>query len=102
MMKTLFKLSLVAFLAVGLAAAAMADETKTVTGKVTCGKCALKKAEACQNVLVADGQGVLAREVRGLRQVRPRLQGREDGQGHRHRRREGREDVAHRHVHGGS
>ena len=56
MTKTLFKLGLVAFLAVGLAAAAMADETQTVTGKVTCGKCSLKKAEACQNVLVSEGK----------------------------------------------
>lgn len=56
MKKTLFKLGLVAFLAVGLAAAAMADEAKTVSGKVTCGKCALKKADGCQNVLVSDGK----------------------------------------------
>ena len=56
MTKTLLKLSLAAFLAGGLAAAAVADETKTVTGKVTCGKCMLKKAEACQNVLLADGK----------------------------------------------
>ena len=55
MKKTLFKLGLVAFLAAGLAAAAIADEAKTVSGKVTCGKCSLKKAEACQNVLVSEG-----------------------------------------------
>ncbi len=56
MTKTLFKLSLAAFLAVGLVAAVVADETSTVTGKVTCGKCLLKKADSCQNVLVADGK----------------------------------------------
>lgn len=56
MAKTLFKLAMVAFLAVGLASAALADETQTVTGKVTCGKCSLKKADACQNVLVSEGK----------------------------------------------
>jgi hypothetical protein len=54
-MKTLFRLALVLALACGLAGLASADET-TVTGKVVCGKCSLKKADACQNVLVADGQ----------------------------------------------
>lgn len=56
MTKILFKLSLAAFLAVGLAAPGVADETTTVTGKVTCGKCLLKKADGCQNVLVAEGK----------------------------------------------
>jgi hypothetical protein len=57
MTKFLMKIGLVAVVAFGLAAAApAADETKTLTGKVTCGKCMLKKAEGCQNVLLADGQ----------------------------------------------
>ncbi len=56
MTKTLLKLSLAALLAVGLVAVAVADEATTVTGKVTCGKCLLKKADGCQNVLVADGK----------------------------------------------
>ena len=58
MMKALLKLGLVAVVALGLtAAASAADESKTVTGKVVCGKCSAKKAETCQNMLVtADGQ----------------------------------------------
>ena len=57
MMKTLLKLSLVATVALGLAASAPAADETTVTGKVVCGKCTAKKAEACQNMIVtADGQ----------------------------------------------
>jgi len=51
------KLALAATLVFGLAASSPAkDETKTLTGTVLCGKCSLKKAADCQNVLVADGQ----------------------------------------------
>ncbi len=54
MTKTLLKLGLVGVVALGLATAApAADETKTVSGKVVCGKCVAKKADGCQNMLVA-------------------------------------------------
>jgi hypothetical protein len=56
MFKNLIRLGLVAALALGFAAAASAAEETTVTGKVLCGKCSLKKADGCQNVVVADGQ----------------------------------------------
>ena len=57
MTKTLLKLGLVAAVVLGLAASARAADETTVTGKVVCGKCSAKKAEACQNMLVtADGQ----------------------------------------------
>jgi len=53
MLKTLAKAALALALVVGFVAAANAGET-TLTGKVMCAKCALKKADAtkCQDVLV--------------------------------------------------
>jgi len=53
-MKTIVKLGLAVALAVGLVAGATAGDDVTLTGKVVCAKCALKKADAkeCQNVLV--------------------------------------------------
>lgn len=56
-MKTLAKLGLALALVLGLVAAGYAGEETTVTGKIMCAKCALKKADAtkCQDVLVADG-----------------------------------------------
>jgi hypothetical protein len=52
-MKTIAKLALTLALAVGFVASASAEET--VSGKVMCGKCSLKKADAdkCQDMLVA-------------------------------------------------
>ena len=56
-MTQMLKFCLAAILVLGLASASpAADETKTLTGTVMCGKCTLKKAADCQNVLVADGQ----------------------------------------------
>jgi hypothetical protein len=56
-MTRFLKVGLSLALGLGLALAAVAaDETKTLNGVVTCGKCTLKKAADCQNVLVADGQ----------------------------------------------
>jgi hypothetical protein len=54
-MKNVAKVGLAVALALGLAAAVQAGEEKTVTGKVMCAKCALKKADAekCQDVLVS-------------------------------------------------
>jgi hypothetical protein len=59
-MKTIAKLGLAIALAVGLAATAPAAD-ETLNGKIMCGKCSLKKADAdkCQDMLVtkaADGK----------------------------------------------
>jgi hypothetical protein len=53
-MKTLAKIGLALALVTGLVAVAYAGEETTVTGKVVCAKCSLKKADAskCQDVLV--------------------------------------------------
>jgi hypothetical protein len=56
-MKTFLKLALALVLAAGLAAAATAGDETTLTGKVVCGKCSLKKAAECQDVLVVEGAG---------------------------------------------
>lgn len=34
-----------------------ADEAKTITGEGQCGKCSLKKADSCQNVIIAKEGG---------------------------------------------
>lgn len=54
-MKTLARVGLTLALVLGFVAATQAGDEKTVTGKVMCAKCALKKADAtaCQDVLVA-------------------------------------------------
>jgi hypothetical protein len=53
-MKTIAKLSVALALVLGLVALATAGDEMTLTGKVMCAKCALKKADAtkCQDVLV--------------------------------------------------
>ena len=53
-MKTIAKLAIALALVAGYAATAVAAE-ETVTGKLMCAKCTLKKADAskCQNVLVS-------------------------------------------------
>jgi hypothetical protein len=53
-MKTIAKLGLAVALVLGLAASVPAGDETTVTGKVMCAKCSLKKADAskCQDVLV--------------------------------------------------
>ena len=54
-MKTIAKLGLAVALVLGLAASVPAGDETTVTGKVMCAKCSLKKADAskCQDVLVS-------------------------------------------------
>jgi len=56
-MKSFAKLGLALALVFGLVAAASAADEQTLTGKVVCAKCSLKKADAskCQDVLVVDG-----------------------------------------------
>ena len=53
-MKMIAKLGLALALVVGLVAGATAGDEMTVTGKIVCAKCTLKKADAkeCQDVLV--------------------------------------------------
>jgi hypothetical protein len=57
-MKNIAKVGLAVALVLGLAAAIQAGDEATVTGKIMCAKCALKKADAekCQDVLVAKGE----------------------------------------------
>jgi hypothetical protein len=54
-MKTIAKVGLAVALVLGLAASVPAGDETTVTGKVMCAKCSLKKADAskCQDVLVS-------------------------------------------------
>lgn len=56
-MKTIAKVGLAVALVLGLAASVPAGDETTVTGKVMCAKCSLKKADAskCQDVLVTKG-----------------------------------------------
>ena len=56
-MKTIAKVCLAVALVLGLAASIPAGDEITVTGKVMCAKCSLKKADAskCQDVLVTKG-----------------------------------------------
>lgn len=56
-MKSFAKLGLALALVLSLVAAATAGEEKTLSGKVVCAKCTLKKADAskCQDVLVVEG-----------------------------------------------
>ena len=56
-MKTIAKVGVAVALVLGLAASVPAGDETTVTGKVICAKCSLKKADAskCQDVLVTKG-----------------------------------------------
>ncbi len=56
-MKTIAKVGLAVALVLGLAASVPAGDETTMTGKVMCAKCSLKKADAskCQDVLVTKG-----------------------------------------------
>lgn len=62
-MKTVFAVCFALIFVLGAAASAVAADPVTVTGKVMCAKCTLKKADAkeCQDVLVVkDAQGATA------------------------------------------
>ncbi len=63
-MKSLALLGIALALVVGLAASPAAVEETTLSGKVVCAKCTLKKADAkeCQDVLVVKGDGDAAVE----------------------------------------
>ncbi len=56
-MKTIAKVGLAVALVLGLAASIPAGDETTMTGKVMCAKCSLKKADAskCQDILVTKG-----------------------------------------------
>lgn len=56
MKKTLLTLSVTGLFLLSATAFA-ADKEKTVTGEGQCAKCSLKKADACQNVIVAKEGG---------------------------------------------
>jgi hypothetical protein len=57
-MKSIVKIGLALVLALGLASALQAGDETTVSGKVMCAKCSLKKADAskCQDVLVTEDE----------------------------------------------
>ena len=57
-MKTIAKVGVAVALVLGLAASVPAGDETTMTGKVMCAKCSLKKADAsqCQDVLVTKGE----------------------------------------------
>jgi hypothetical protein len=57
-MRSWTKLALAVTVALGLAGVAVAGEQVTLTGKVVCAKCTLKKADAkeCQNVLLVSDE----------------------------------------------
>jgi hypothetical protein len=51
-MKALGMLALAALLLVGFVSVGHAADETTLTGKIVCAKCSLKKAEKCQDVLL--------------------------------------------------
>ncbi len=105
-MKTIAKLGLALALIVGFVASATAGDETTVTGKIMCAKCTLKKADAkeCQDVLVVkDGDKTAEYYVEKNdvakafgHAVRGREAGGGDGQGDG----EGRQEVDLRHQDG--
>jgi len=56
-MRKLFPMLAVAVLFSGFALVVKAAEEKTITGMAQCAKCALKEAQKCQNVVVAEEDG---------------------------------------------
>ena len=100
-MRKFLVLAIATLFASGLAIAA---EVKTITGEGKCAKCALKETKSCQNVIEVDEAGTTVKYYLAKNKVSDAYHkeagictGHRQDQGHRRRRREGRQEGHHRH-----